>query len=263
MSTEEPNAPAWQPLGTTERRVFGVLVEKAKTTPDAYPLTVNGITTGANQKSNRSPLMQLEPIDVENALENLRRLGAVSEVQGSGRMPKYRHRVYEWLGVDKVEAAVMTELLLRGEQTIGELRGRAARMEKIADVSALRPLLASLVEKGLVQALSPEGRGQMVTHCLYLPEQQEKLKRTHGEGAFALAGDVPAAAPLSESDRPAADFALQDQASVQSANSSLSSERGSEAGQQKIAEMQVEIDLLRETVADLEKRLSQLEQLIQ
>ena len=184
-SIEDSSAP-WQPLPTTERRVFGVLVEKAKTTPDAYPLTLNAITTGSNQKSNRSPLMNLEPIEAENALENLRRLGAVSEVHGSGRMAKYRHRVYEWLGVNKVEAAVMTELLLRGEQTLGELRGRAARMEPIADVGTLKPILKGLQAKGLVQALTPEGRGQIVTHCLYLPEQQEKLERTHSGGGGAI-----------------------------------------------------------------------------
>ena len=76
-------------------------------------------------------------------------------------MPKFKHMMYEWLGVDKVELAVTAELLLRGEQTLGELRGRAARMEPIADLGALRPIIQSLIEKGLVVALTPEGRGQV------------------------------------------------------------------------------------------------------
>src|SRR5262249_8237460 len=149
-----------------DRRVLGVLVEKAKTTPDAYPMSVSAITSGANQKSNRFPSMNLEPDDVQESLDRLRQLGAVGEVQGSRRRPRVRHYLYEWLGVDKVELAVMAELLLRGSQTEGELRGRAARMEPIADLAALRPVLQSLKGKNLVIPLTPEGRGHVLTHAL-------------------------------------------------------------------------------------------------
>ena len=86
---------------------------KAKTTPDVYPMTINGIVSGSNQKSNREPVMSLTAEDVEQVLEELRGMGAVTEVQGSGRVAKYRHHAYEWLGVEKTELAVMTELLLR------------------------------------------------------------------------------------------------------------------------------------------------------
>lgn len=169
--------PAWRPLTAPQRRVAGVLVEKAKTTPDAYPLTLHALTSGCNQKSNRSPLMNLSPDDVELALEKLREFGAVVEIQsGSSRVAKYRHVLYEWLGVDKVEMAVMTELLLRGEQTVGELRGRAARMEPIADLNALRPVLKSLIDKGLVVALTPDGRGQCVSHALYSESEMKQVR---------------------------------------------------------------------------------------
>src|SRR5687767_15795321 len=118
MSTEPtaatPTPPALPTLTVNERRVLGVLIEKAKTTPDAYPMTLNAIVTGCNQKSNREPLMTLSPEDVEQILDELRGLSAVTEVQGSGRVAKYRHHGYEWLGVDKFEISVMTELLLRG-----------------------------------------------------------------------------------------------------------------------------------------------------
>ena len=124
--------------------MLGVLVEKAKTTPENYPLSLNSLKSGCNQKNNRSPLMQVEEDQVEAALESLRRIGAVAEIQGSGRVDKYRHLAYDWLGVDKVEMAVMAELLLRGAQTVGELRGRAARMEPIKDMADLRPVLDSL-----------------------------------------------------------------------------------------------------------------------
>ena len=178
----------WQPLNSRQRRVFGVLVEKAKTTPDAYPMTINGIVTGSNQKSNREPQMNMSQDDVEQTLEELRGMGAVTEVQGSGRVPKYRHHAYEWLGVEKTELAVMTELLLRGEQTLGELRGRAARMEPIADLAALKPVVESLVKKGLMVEITAPGRGQIVSHNLYKDRELTEIRAQ-------FAGYVPPAGP--------------------------------------------------------------------
>lgn len=194
MSTEMPARPtgappAWQPVKATDRRVLGVLVEKAKTTPDAYPMSLNALVTGANQKNNRAPVTQLTPEEIEASLDRLRQLGAVAAVQGSSRVERYRHYLYEWLGVDKVELAVMAELLLRGVQTVGELRGRAARMEPIADLAALRPVLQSLINKGLVLSLTPEGRGQVVSHALYLPEEMEKVRRQAAESGAAASSN--------------------------------------------------------------------------
>jgi uncharacterized protein YceH (UPF0502 family) len=194
MSTAEQQpeakpAPRWQPVTAIDRRVLGVLAEKAKTTPDAYPMSLNAICTGANQKNNRHPLMNLQPDDVEASLERLREFGAVAEVQGGGRVPKYRHYLYDWLDVEKVELAVMTELLLRGAQTVGELRGRAARMEPIGDLAALRPVLESLKTKRLVMAFTPEGRGQVVSHALYQPQELDKVRREAAAGAMSDAGE--------------------------------------------------------------------------
>ncbi len=180
--------PKWQPLSAIDRRVAGVLVEKAKTTPEAYPMTLNALCTGCNQKSNRAPVMQLEPDQVDESLERLRQLGAVGLVEGYGRVPKYRHYLYEWLGVDKVELAVMGELLLRGDQTEGELRTRASRMEPIADLPALRTVLNSLMAKGLVLSLSPEGRGHVVSHALYRPQELERLRLQYS--GRATVGDL-------------------------------------------------------------------------
>jgi uncharacterized protein YceH (UPF0502 family) len=182
----------WQPLSLRQRRVFGVLIEKAKTTPDAYPMTINGLVAGCNQKSNREPQMNLSPEEVEQVLEELRGMGAVTEVQGSGRVAKYRHHAYEWLGVEKTELAVMTELMLRGEQTLGELRSRAARMEPIADMAALRPVVDSLVAKGLMIELTPPGRGQIISHGLYKERELNELKtRFAGYVAPASYDDAP------------------------------------------------------------------------
>ena len=178
----------WQPLGAIDRRVIGVLAEKAKTTPDVYPMSLNAIAAGCNQKSNRAPIMQLEPADVEESLDRLRGLGAVGLVEGYGRVQKYRHYLYDWLGVNKVELAVMTELLLRGDQTVGELRGRAARMEPIADLAALQPVVNSLKAKRLVMALTPDRRRHVVSHALYKPREIEALKAKYqGQSVRAAA----------------------------------------------------------------------------
>jgi uncharacterized protein YceH (UPF0502 family) len=179
-SSAEPASRRWRPLESIERRILGVLVEKAKTTPEAYPLSINALRTGCNQKNNRAPAMQLEESEVEDACEQLRKSGAIAQVQGGSRVDRYRHLAYEWLGVEKAELAVMAELLLRGSQTVGELRGRAARMEPIKDLGELQPTLDSLESKGLIQYLTPPGRGCIITHTLYLDRETEKVRREAG-----------------------------------------------------------------------------------
>jgi hypothetical protein len=186
--TSASDPPRWQPLAKLERRVLGVLVEKAKTTPENYPLSLNALVSGCNQKSNRSPQMHLDSEQVEEVLERLRKLGALAEIQGGHRIDKYRHLLYDWLVVDKVELAVMAELLLRGAQTLGELRGRAARMEPIAGISELRPILAQLQEKGLIEYLTPQGRGCIVTHALYQPQELDRLRAEHGSSTGGSTG---------------------------------------------------------------------------
>jgi uncharacterized protein YceH (UPF0502 family) len=234
------SARKWQPLNARQRRVFGVLVEKAKTTPDAYPMTVNGLVAGANQKSNREPQMNLSEEDVERVLEELRGLGCVTEVQGSGRVPKYRHHAYEWLGVEKTELAVMTELLLRGEQTLGELRGRAARMEPIADLAALKPVVDGLVAKGLMVELTSAGRGQVVSHNLY-PE------RERAELTTRFAGHDPTEDERSGDATPPA-------ARTRAVTSGVTADEFAELSVE-VAELRAEVARLRETVGRLESRI--------
>ncbi|MEX2174233.1 MAG: DUF480 domain-containing protein [Pirellulaceae bacterium] len=245
----------WQPLNSRQRRVFGVLVEKAKTTPDAYPLTVNGLVSGSNQKSNREPQMTLSAEDVEQILDELRAFGAVTEVQGSGRVPKYRHHAYEWLGVEKSELAVMTELLLRGEQTLGELRGRAARMEPIADLAALKPVVDALLAKGLLVELSAAGRGQIVSHNLYTERELNELKAQFAgyvAPPAANAGDAPAAAASAWGTATPAQPAAA--ARTTAAASGVSADEFAELTVE-VAELRAELARLRETVGNLESKL--------
>lgn len=193
-------APQWKPVDETSRRILGVMIEKAKTTPNAYPLTLNSLTTGCNQKNNRDPVMNLEEEIVEDVCEQLREKGALVQIEGSGRVSKYRHNLYDWFGVEKVELSILGELLLRGAQTVGDLRQRASRMDAIESLDELSTLLAKLQEKGLVEALSPPGRGQIVTHTLYLPHERQWVRKKHGltpDATFssigATAGGAPAA----------------------------------------------------------------------
>src|ERR1700733_13149979 len=155
------------------------MVEKAKTTPEYYPMTVAAIVAACNQKSNRDPITNYDQDDVEETLHGLRKKGTVILIEGSGRVPKWKHTLYDWMKVSKVELAVMAELLLRGPQTEGELRGRASRMEPLADLPALRVLLEALAPRGLVQYLSPPGqkRGVYVAHGLYPPEELERVRQ--------------------------------------------------------------------------------------
>lgn len=241
-SSAAATPPRWKPLTAIQRRVAGVLVEKAKTTPEAYPMSVNAICTGCNQKSNRAPTMELEPDRVEEALEQLRGLGAVGLIEGSGRVTKYRHYLYEWLGVDKVELAVMAELLLRGDQTEGELRGRAARMEPIRDLAALRPVLDSLRAKALIVSLTPEGRGHVVTHALYQPQEMERLKAQYAGGRAARPEEPAAAAPLRAA--------------------TTEDDRGVEELRAQLGSLRAEVEELSATVAGLQDEVRRLREAV-
>lgn len=239
--------PRWQSVGAVDRRVLGVLVEKAKTTPESYPLSINAIATAANQKSNRAPIMNIDADAVQDSLDRLRALGAVAEVQGGGRVPRFRHLLYEWLGVDKVELAVMAELLLRGAQTEGDLRGRAARMEPIADVTALRPVLTSLKQKGLVIPLTPEGRGHVLTHALYEPRELERLRAEQGTM------DQSAATPSIVAPSPIAP-------PVTGVPPAMRHQPPAAATQSDVPELRAEIAALRREVDELRGTLDELRQ---
>src|SRR5215472_8415643 len=166
----------WPVLDMRERRVLGVLVEKGKTTPDTYPLSINALVIGSNQKSNRDPILNLTDLEVEEALARCQKNGLAIKITG-GRVVRWKHNLYDAWHVDKVDLAVLGELLLRGPQTEGELRGRASRMESIDDLDALRNVLRPLVERKLVVYLTPEERrGATLTHGFHDSHELERLR---------------------------------------------------------------------------------------
>ncbi|MBM4106579.1 MAG: DUF480 domain-containing protein [Phycisphaerae bacterium] len=145
-------------LAPHECRVLGVLVEKALTVPAQYPLTLNSLVLGSNQRNNRDPVTDLDEERVLAALDSLRAKGLVHEVSLSGsRVPKYRHLAREVLSVSTAELVLLAELLLRGPQTAGELRSRAGRMHPLESMEVVGNLLESLRtrEAPLVEELAP------------------------------------------------------------------------------------------------------------
>jgi uncharacterized protein YceH (UPF0502 family) len=136
-------------LNPLEARVIGCLIEKAITTPDQYPLSLNALLSACNQKSNRDPIMDLDERTVQQTVDALMRKHLVMEKSGFGsRVPKYQHRFcntgFGSLNFTPHETAILCELLLRGPQTPGELKTRASRMSEMGDVSEAEAALANL-----------------------------------------------------------------------------------------------------------------------
>ncbi len=139
-------------LGPLEARVIGCLIEKQITTPDQYPLSLNALVNACNQKSNRDPVLDLDEGAVQRTVDGLAKRHFVVERSGFGsRVPKYQHRFcnteFGALKFDPQELAVVCELLLRGPQTPGELRGRASRMAPIGEVSEVEAALGRLTDR--------------------------------------------------------------------------------------------------------------------
>jgi hypothetical protein len=233
----QQSAPIWPPLAVAERRVLGVLVEKQKTskTPDAYPLTLNALQTGCNQKSNRDPLLSLDEVEVEEACDALGPRGLVERLTG-GRVDRFRHKLYDTWTSDSAGLAVLAELLLRGPQTKGDLRTRAARMAPIESLDALEDVLKPLVERGLVVYLTdPDRRGAIVTHGFHAADELAQLKVHHSNAPVPVsevaAPRISPAAAVTPLAAPAAD---------------------------RLAAALAEIDALKARVSALEARVAEL-----
>lgn len=138
-------------LSLNETRVLGVLFEKERTTPDQYPLSLNALTIGCNQKSNREPVLNLDESSVQDTLDSLIKKSLVSEVTLSNRVPKYRQRFgntqFSEMDVSLKEHSILTVLFLRGPQTSGELRTRTNRLCQFSDVSEVEDVLQGLIER--------------------------------------------------------------------------------------------------------------------
>lgn len=171
-------------LTPVEARVLGVLVEKAKTTPDAYPLTLNGLTTGCNQKTSREPVMDLTDSEILATLDALRQRNLVVETYGaSGRVPRYAHTFAKVYGVPSAAVDLLCVLMLRGAQTVNELRANCERLHHFADTDAVEGYLEELAEResGALTVKLPKQPGSREHRWLHLlcgaPSEADLLAR--------------------------------------------------------------------------------------
>ena len=174
LPTSSPTAPVL--LTPIQARVLGTLMEKARTVPDSYPLTLNSLVLGCNQKSSRDPLMELAEADVATALSELKNTGLVRETSG-GRTTRFEHNFQRGVGVFEQAAVLLGLLMLRGPQTAAELRLNAERWYKFADISSVEGFLDELQERAAEKggplvvklARAPSAREQRWAHLLCGP----------------------------------------------------------------------------------------------
>ena len=161
-----------------EVRVLGCLLEKDITTPEYYPLTVNALVNACNQKSSRDPVVQYDDAAVEQALELLQGRGMVTRVSGAGhRVEKYGHRLGEKLNLGRREVALLCVLMLRGPQTVGELRGRTDRMHDFADLDEVTRVLESLASREPEPLVREGSRGRWLHLLGDVAAQEESSGR--------------------------------------------------------------------------------------
>ena len=159
-------------LSQIEARVLGVLIEKSRTTPDAYPLTVNSLTAGCNQKTSREPVMSVTESEVQSALESLRGSTLIMESYGaSGRVLRYAHNFAKVYEVPAASMDLLAVLMLRGPQTASELRANCERLHRFADASTVEAYLEELADRAsgamvLKLPRQPGAREQRWTHLL-------------------------------------------------------------------------------------------------
>lgn len=172
-------------LNDVEQRLLGVLIEKELTTPEGYPLSLNSLRLGSNQKSNRDPVVEYGEAEVVVGLQGLEAKQLVLRQRpGAGsRVEHFKHAARERLGLERAESAVLAELLLRGAQAPGELRQRASRMHSLDTLASLSFVLERLLAKGLIRRL-PAGMGSRV----------ERFQHTLAESGF----EAPAPASVEE-----------------------------------------------------------------
>jgi uncharacterized protein len=176
-------------LEPTEVRVLGCLIEKQRTTPDAYPLSLNALRLACNQSTNRDPVVSYDEDTVRDALHRLGRRRYTRLASGhSSRASKYRHLLDEALGLDAADQAVLAVLMLRGPQTPGELKQRTERMQPFADLTELHDLLTGLIDRGLVAQLArrPGQKEERYRHRL-----SEDVEGAEEPDAAAPAAVVP------------------------------------------------------------------------
>jgi uncharacterized protein YceH (UPF0502 family) len=184
-------------LSLLHTRVLGVLVEKERTVPDSYPLSLNALVLGCNQKNNRDPLLAATEAEVQAALDELKSTALVIESSGA-RVTRYEHNLGRVLKLPTPSVALLAVLFLRGPQTAGELRINAERLHRFADISSVEAFLEELATR------PPEQGGALIVLLPRRPGEREARWAHLLSGPVAAAPAAPAAAPTSLEARVAA-----------------------------------------------------------
>ena len=174
-------------LSLLEGRVLGVLIEKAHTVPDSYPLSLNSLTLGCNQKTARDPVLAATDAEVQSTIDALKRVSLVFEASGS-RVTRYEHNAGRVLGIPSQSVALLATLLLRGPQTASELRANAERLHRFADLSSVEAFLDELAQR------SDEKGGPLIARLARAPGARESRWAQLLTGALdvsALASSAP------------------------------------------------------------------------
>jgi hypothetical protein len=184
------------PLSLLETRALGVLVEKQHTVPDTYPLTLLALTAGCNQKTSRDPILNVGESEVQAAIDHLKTLSLVVESSG-GRVMRYAHNVGRVLTIPTQAVALIAALMLRGPQTIGELRINCDRLHRFADISAVEAFLHELAARpaGALAVELPRQPGARETrwaHLLSGPPAEEMMRPVAVEGDTVAVSEIAA-----------------------------------------------------------------------
>src|SRR5437016_563323 len=189
-------APHLRSLSLLETRVLGTLVEKQHTVPDTYPLTLNALTAGCNQKTSRDPILNATEVDVQAALDALKSLSLIIESSG-GRVMRYAHNIERVLALPSQAVALLATLMLRGPQTVGELRINSDRLHRFADGSAVEAFLHELAQRasGELVVELPRQAGARENRWMHLLSGTPSIEAVT-EKAAVVAGDAAAQAEL-------------------------------------------------------------------
>jgi len=178
-------------LSLLETRVLGVLAEKQRTVPDSYPLTLNSLLSGCNQKSSRDPVMEASEAEVIAALDSLRSLSLIVETSG-GRASRYAHNIEKVLHIPTQSTALLTMLMLRGAQTAGELRINCERLHKFADIASVESFLEELAarEAGAIVVELPRQPGSRENRWMHLLSGAPVIEERSFASAATPSSDV-------------------------------------------------------------------------
>ncbi len=258
-------------LNAHEQRVLGCLIEKQRTTPDVYPLSLNGLRTACNQASSRDPVLTLTDEEVREACSGLHRhgLARIAAAGQGSRTAKYRHTAGETLPATDEELSLLAVLLLRGPQTRGELRTRTERLHPFASPDEVEEVLGGLGMRGLVMLLDREPGAREARYEHQLGPRDAELEAAAEEAAAQYRAELQASGtlPVDDEDGGAFDAPAASASSAGAAAPAPAARPGgapspAPSAPAPAAAPSVDLTAVLARIAELERRVDELEDLV-